>query len=89
MSEFYVMDVILNRSPFPNLAEEVDEEKAGGRAMRGSDDRVVMVKSYFPGDIDDVNDYKFRTMILFLPQCGVFYCASFLKITLTSGRRKQ
>jgi hypothetical protein len=75
MSEFYVMDVILNRSPFPNLAEEVDEEKAGGRAMRGGDDRVVMVKSYFPGDVDDVNDYKFRTMILFLPQCGVFYCA--------------
>ena len=43
--------------------------------MQGSDDRVVMVKSYFPEDTDDVNDYKFRTMILFLPQCGVFYCA--------------
>jgi hypothetical protein len=26
-------------------------------------------------DNDDLNDHKFQTMILFLPQCGVLYCA--------------
>jgi hypothetical protein len=34
-----------------------------------------MVRSYVSDDIDDKNDFKYRTMLLFLPQCGVFYCA--------------
>ena len=38
-------------------------------------DEVVMVGCYKNDDLDDKWDYKFRTMILFLPQCGVFYCA--------------
>jgi len=38
-------------------------------------DKVVTVWCYKPEDLNDAFDYKFRTMILFMPQCGVFYCA--------------
>jgi hypothetical protein len=65
LSEIYVMDVILNRAPF------VDSKAEGG----GGDDDVLLVRSYQDEDMLDKNDFKFRTMILFLPQCGVFYCA--------------
>jgi hypothetical protein len=34
-----------------------------------------MVGCYEKEDLDDELDFKFRTMILFLPQCGVLYCA--------------
>ena len=61
LSEVYVLDVILNRSPVSHLPVK--------------DDDIVLVRSYHKNDLDDANDYKFRTMILFLPQCGVFYCA--------------
>jgi hypothetical protein len=59
------MDVILNRAPF------VGSNALGG----GEEDDVLLVRSYEDEDMLDKNDYKFRTMILFLPQCGVFYCA--------------
>ncbi len=49
-------------------------KNTGVQAVPGSDDCVVMVKSYFPSDSDDVNNFKFRTMILFLYQRSVFYC---------------
>ena len=54
-------DVILNRSPVSKLPVD--------------DDDIILVRSYQEDDLDDANDYKFYTMILFLPQCGVFYCA--------------
>jgi hypothetical protein len=38
-------------------------------------DEVVPVWCYKPEDLKDKFDYKFRTMLLFMPQCGVFYCA--------------
>jgi hypothetical protein len=37
-------------------------------------DVVVMACAYKQDDLDDAMDYKYRTMALFLPQCGVFYC---------------
>ena len=61
LSEVYVLDVILNRSPVSHLPVK--------------DDDIVLVRLYHVNDLDDADDYKFRTMILFLPQCGVFYCA--------------
>ena len=64
-NEFYMMDVILNRAMSPDEGKE-DEDDG---------DRVVLMGSFCPEDNDDKNDYKFRAMILFLPQCGVFYCA--------------
>ena len=70
LSEIYVMDVILNRSPFSEEAVGKSVNKAAG-----CDDDVLLVRSYHEEDLHDDNDYKFRTMILFLPQCGVFCCA--------------
>ena len=58
------MDVILNRASFVK-----------SNAVGGGDDDVLLVRSYQDEDMLDKNDFKFRTMILFLPQCGVFYCA--------------
>ena len=71
LNEIYVMDVILNRAPCsgePAL-------KSVKEAAAGDEDDVVLVRSYCKDDLHDDNDYKFQTMILFLPQCGVFYCA--------------
>jgi hypothetical protein len=71
LNEIYVMDVILNRAP----CSEEPALKSAKKAPTGDDDDVVLVRSYCEDDLHDDNDYKFRTMILFLPQCGVFYCA--------------
>ena len=49
--------------------------KAVTKAAGGDKDDVVLVRLYHEDDLHDDNDFKFRTMILFLPQCGVFYCA--------------
>jgi hypothetical protein len=71
LNEIYVMDVILNRAP----CSEEPALKSAKKAATGDEDDVVLVRSYCEDDLHDDNDYKFRTMILFLPQCGVFYCA--------------
>ena len=39
------------------------------------DEPIALVRSYESDDIDDKNNFKYRTMLLFLPQCDVFYCA--------------
>ncbi|KAI2489027.1 hypothetical protein MHU86_25573 [Fragilaria crotonensis] len=63
--------------------DRLDENRTKCRASNkegcfiggGGEDDVLLVRSYHEDDLDDKNDFKFRTMILFLPQCGVFYCA--------------
>ena len=78
LSKIYIMDVILNRSPLmkTELTVKIPTKKAASSVVGGDDDGVLLVsRSYHEGDLDDKNDYKFRTMILFLSQCGVFYCA--------------
>ena len=64
-TEVYVMDVILNRA-------EVQTSEA---AADMDPDRVLLVKSFSPDDQSPQVDYKFRTMIAFLPAAGNFYCA--------------
>lgn len=73
LNEFFVMDVVLNRSVFPAMVVHQSNGKKGKTAVDA--DVVVMPLAYDGNDLDDVNDYKYRTMIMFLPQCGVFYCA--------------
>jgi hypothetical protein len=70
------MDVILNRSPFIKTepSAKLPTKKAASLVVGGEDD-VLLVRSYHEDDLDDANDFKFCTMILFSPQCGVFYCA--------------
>ena len=93
LNEFYIMDVVLNRSPLSTDSNEDKNDDTKRRTGSGDDcagenadvvisgrafepdDRIVMVRSYVSDDIDDKNDFKYRTMLLFLPQCGVFYCA--------------
>ena len=70
------MDVILTRSPFIKTEPRAELPTKGAPLLvRGVEDDVLLVRSYKEDDLDDDNDFKFRTMILFLPQCGVFYCA--------------
>ncbi len=63
LNEFYVMDVIANRRSAPLTAAS-----GGGHA-------VCHAQSYIPDDGAPDGDYQFRAVILFLPQCGVFYCS--------------
>ena len=42
---------------------------------RGAEDCVRLVQLYKPEAEADKKDFKFRAVVLFLPQCGVFYCA--------------
>jgi hypothetical protein len=93
LNEFYIMDVVLNRSALSTDSNKDNNNDTKGRTGSGDDcagenadvvisgrafepdDRIVMVRSYVSDDIHDKNDFKYRTMLLFLPQCGVFYCA--------------
>ncbi|KAI2491237.1 hypothetical protein MHU86_23343 [Fragilaria crotonensis] len=70
MNEFYVMDVILNRSCLPPASEV----KKDGGPTPIDPDVVRPFRCYEPDDLNPEKDYLFRSAILFLPQCGVFYC---------------
>lgn len=72
LDEFYVMDVILNRCPHGGDGIAPPPSEADGGEP---EDHVRFVRSYKPEDMMSMNDHKFRAMILFLPQSGVFYCA--------------
>ena len=63
MNEFYIMDVVLNRALTP-----------AGFGDPPPADVVQPFRSYQPDDILPEKDYCYRAAILFLPQCGMFYC---------------
>jgi hypothetical protein len=71
LSEFILMDVILNRRM---LQQEGDGGSPTTTSVHDPDD-VVMASAYDVEDLFDDADYKYRTMIAFLPGAGVFYCA--------------
>ncbi|KAI2492624.1 hypothetical protein MHU86_21938 [Fragilaria crotonensis] len=76
LNEFYVMDVILNRAPSPATLSN-GCGKAGSGGGQSSDvnfDEVRHVLSRKPEDVGPEMDYFYRAAVLFLPQCGVFYC---------------
>ena len=75
LNEFYVIDVILNRAPSPAVTGDYKNGKKGDGTSTGVDFDVVRpFMAYDPGDLDPEKDYLYRAVILFLPQCGVFYC---------------
>jgi hypothetical protein len=76
LSKIYIMDVILNRLLLmkTKASAKLPTKKAVSSVVGGKDD-VLLVRSNHEDDLKYKNDFKFRTMILFLPQCGVFYCA--------------
>ena len=66
------MDVIVNRAPLPAASAD-GGERAG--TSSGADCNVVCPFLLSdPGDANDNMDHFYRAVILFLPQCGVFYC---------------
>lgn len=74
LNEFYVMDVILNRRSQQVVGDD-GVINNGGRSG-ASDPRIdVCPVSCVEGDLGDESDQLFRAAILFLPQCGVFYCS--------------
>jgi hypothetical protein len=77
LDKFYLMDNILNRCPYRDGDEVGDNDRAPPPSLEEgeAEDCVRMVRSYKPEDKADKKDYKFRAVVLFLPQCGVFYCA--------------
>jgi hypothetical protein len=72
LNEFYVMDVILNRAVSVNA--DVKSGKEEGKPTGVDCDVVRPVLSYEPEHQGPEWDYLYRAVILFLPQCGVFYC---------------
>jgi hypothetical protein len=67
LSEFFLMGVILNRRI---VASRNDDDVA-----EPDPDSVVMVRAYGDDDLVDDVDFKYRTLVAFLPSAGVFYCA--------------
>lgn len=73
LNEFYVMDVVLNRAPSPAVMNADGEGvKSGGG--RSSDAVRPVLLCNPPEDVGPGMDHLYRAAILFLPQCGVFYC---------------
>ena len=66
LSEFFLMDVILNRRIVPPHNDNVAEPDP---------ESVLMVQANGEGDLVDDVDFKYRTLVAFLPGAGVFYCA--------------
>ena len=63
LNKFYVMDVIVNCRSAPLTA------------ALGGCHAVCHAQSYIPDNGSPDGDYQFRAVILFPPQCGVFYCS--------------
>jgi hypothetical protein len=72
LNEFYVMDVILNRAP--SSAAVTGAPSDHGKQPVVDCDVVRPFRLYRPDDALPEKDYCYRAAILFLPQCGVFYC---------------
>jgi hypothetical protein len=64
LMEFFLFDVILNRTVKPADSDGVADP-----------DKVVKALAYNDNDIDQRSDRKYRSAIAFLPGAGVFYCA--------------
>ena len=73
LSEFVLMDVICNRRITPTAAAALGWSVSGDGSLGPEDD--VMAPASEEEDLDDANDFKYRTRLAFLPGAGVFYAA--------------
>jgi hypothetical protein len=75
LNECYIMDVILNRAPLPAVTGDDKKGKTDyGKSTEVDYDVVCPFVSYKHKHFGPEMDYLYRAAILFLPQCGVFYC---------------
>ena len=65
------MDVIWNRRITPTAAAALGISDSSYGKL-GEDD-VIMAPASEEKDLDDVNNFKYRTLLAFLPGAGVFY----------------
>ena len=73
MNDIYVLDVILNRIPRPS----VEQKKNKSGKPHAIDYNVVRpMLAYKDADLTKEFDVFYRAVLLFLPQCGIFYCHS-------------
>ena len=74
--EVLVMNVILNRAMCEPLDKEKTTARRGGKKKVPivDPDQVTMVRCFRPENQDASIDWKFRTMICYIPAAGVFYC---------------
>ncbi|KAI2497612.1 hypothetical protein MHU86_16861 [Fragilaria crotonensis] len=68
------MDVILNRAPSSAAVTGVQAPSDHRKQPVVDCDVVRPLRLYQPDDALPEKDYCYRAAILFLPQCGVFYC---------------
>ena len=67
------MDVVLNRAPTPaGFGDPPDDNDR--KQPQVDPDVVQLFQSDQPDDILPEKDYCYRAAVLFLPQCGMFYC---------------
>ena len=66
LSVFFLMDVILHRQLRTRIR---------GGAQPLFSDEIVWARADDERDLEDESDFKYRTLIAYLPGAGVFYCA--------------
>ena len=74
MTELIMHDIYDLRGPLKYGRDSTEYDRTVVKASSQRSTHVLLlllVRSYHEEDLDDENDYKFWTMILFLPQCGV------------------
>jgi hypothetical protein len=75
LNEFFILDVVLNRAPPPAVTGDNKKgEKDYGKPAKIDYDEVRPVVCYEPEHLGLEIDYLYRAAILFLSQCGAFYC---------------
>jgi hypothetical protein len=75
------MDVILNH----RLLQLEGADGGSSTAPVHDPDVVLMAAAYDVEDLLDNTDYKYRTIILFLPGAGIFYCAHEKRCVIYGG----
>ena len=74
LTELILMDVIVNRKITPTAAAASGGSCGTATAASGNCDEILFPPAYEDEDLEDKNDYKYRTLLAFLPGVGVFYC---------------
>jgi hypothetical protein len=66
VTSIVLMDVILNR--------QIPVECRHDNAEYDDAERVVNAMAFTPEDLEDAADFKYRSVVVYLPGAGIFYC---------------